>query len=55
METVSQQKGLHPSSFTPEGMVMLVNPVHPENALFPIEVTLEGIVMLVRAEQSSKA
>ena len=36
-------------------MVILVNPVQPENAEDPIEVTLEGIEMLVSPEQDSNA
>ena len=36
---------------TLEGMVTLVSPVQPENALRLMEVTLEGMVTLVRPVQ----
>lgn len=40
---------------TPSGIVMLVKPEQPENALSPILVTLLGIVMFVKPEQSENA
>jgi hypothetical protein len=39
---------------TPEGIVMLVNPVQPSKAHHPMLVTLEGIVMLVNPVQPEK-
>ena len=37
------------------GMVMLVRPEHPENALLPMLVTEFGIVMLIKPEQPENA
>ena len=43
-----------PIEVTPEGIVMLVNPLQPEKTSLPIEVTLEGRVKLVKPLQSRK-
>jgi hypothetical protein len=40
---------------TPEGIVMLVNPVQPEKVPSSMLVTPEGIVMLVNPVQPEKA
>jgi hypothetical protein len=40
---------------TLDGMVTLVRPEQPSNALPPMLVTLDGMVTLVRPEQPSNA
>jgi hypothetical protein len=44
-----------PIFFTPSGIVTLVSPLQPENALSPIVVTLSLIVTLVKPLQSLNA
>ena len=39
----------------PLGIVKIVNPVHPLNAVAPMLVTVDGIVMLVRPELFANA
>ena len=40
---------------TLSGMVILVRPAQPQNALLPMEVTLSGMVTLVSFEQKENA
>ena len=44
-----------PIDVTLLGIVTLVRPVQPLNALYPIDVTLFGIAMFVSPVQSSNA
>ena len=44
-----------PRLVTLDGMVMLVKPVHPENAVVPMVVTELGMVMLVIVTSPAKA
>ena len=44
-----------PMLVTLSGIEMLVNSLHPENALLPMLVTLLGIVMLVKPLHSENA